>query len=310
MRLFFLFAFLIRSLLAIEPIQPLPLKIDDVDPEKAKLGLLLFSETSLSKDGTVSCNSCHDLSLSGADSRSVSIGIENKKGNIQSPTVLNARYNFKQFWNGRADTLEEQADGPLHNPVEMAMNREKVEAFLNQSKLYKELFYKVYHEKLITYDQVIDAIVEFEKALVTPNSRFDQFLYKKIALSSDEANGYLLFKTLGCITCHNGINIGGNSFQKFGLMIDTPHVMNTPDRYAITKNERDKNIFKVPTLRNIEYTAPYFHDASSKTLLDAVKKMGYLNLGITLEEDEIRQLTAFLKSLSGEQPAILRGEQP
>jgi len=308
MKLSLLLAFLIGSLFAIEPIQPLPLKVTDIDKKKAELGHLLFVEPSLSKDGTISCNSCHDLSLGGADHRKVSLGIENKKGNIQSPTVLNARFNFKQFWNGRADSLKEQADGPLHNPVEMAMDRKKVESFLNQSDYYTKLFYEVYHTKPITYEQAIDAIVEFENALITPNSRFDQFLYKKIELSADEASGYLIFKTMGCITCHNGINVGGNSFQKYGLMIDTPHVMNTPDRYAITKNERDKNIFKVPTLRNIEYTAPYFHDASAKTLVDAVKKMGYLNLGITLTEDEVRQLVAFLKSLSGEQPAILRGE--
>jgi len=308
MKLFLLLAFFICSLFAIEPIQPLPLKVSNIDMNKAKLGLLLFHETSLSKDGTIACNSCHDLSLGGADHHRVSIGIENKKGNIQAPTVLNARYNFKQFWNGRADTLKEQANGPLHNPVEMAMTREKVESFLNHSDLYTKLFYKLYHKKPITYEQAIDAIVEFEKALITPNSRFDQFLYKKIELTDDEAKGYRLFKTMGCITCHNGINIGGNSFQKYGLMIPIPHVMNIPDRYAITKNERDKNIFKVPTLRNIEYTAPYFHDASSKTLVEAVKKMGYVNLGITLNKDEIRQLVAFLKSLSGEKPAILRKE--
>lgn len=308
MKLFLLLAFFICSLFAIEPIQPLPLEVNDIDMNKAKLGLLLFNETSLSKDGTVSCNSCHDLSLGGADSRKVSIGIEKKKGNIQSPTVLNARYNFKQFWNGRANSLKEQADGPLHNPVEMAMTRKKVESFLNHSDLYTKLFYDIYHEKPITYEQAIDAIVEFENTLITPNSRFDQFLYQKIELSDDEASGYRLFKTMGCITCHNGINIGGNSFQKYGLMIPIPHEMNTPDRYAITKNERDKNMFKVPTLRNIEYTAPYFHDASSKTLVEAVKKMGYVNLGIALNEDEVRQLVAFLKSLSGEKPTILRGE--
>jgi cytochrome c peroxidase len=308
MRLCLFFALLVPYLFAIEPIQPLPLEVTDVDLDRAKLGLLLFNDTSLSKDGTVSCNSCHNLALGGADSRKVSVGIKNLKGNIQSPTVLNARYNFKQFWNGRANTLKEQAEGPLHNPVEMAMDQESIEATLNQSEYYKSQFSKVYNTDHVTYQDVIDAIAEFEKALITPNSRFDQFLYKKITLTPDEANGYLLFKTLGCITCHNGINIGGNSFQKYGLMIETPHVITTPDRYAITKNERDKNIFKVPTLRNIEYTAPYFHDASSKTLVDAVKKMGYVNLGITLNEDEVRQLVAFLKSLSGEQPAILRGD--
>jgi len=301
-----LISLLVSSLFAIEPIQPLPVKLNDINWEKAKLGHLLFNDPSLSKDSTVSCNSCHDLSLGGADSRDVSIGIENKKGNIQSPTVFNARYNFKQFWNGRATTLQEQADGPLHNPVEMAMDKKTVESYLNKSLFYRDEFAKVYGKKMVTYNHVIDAIVEFEKALVTPNSRFDQFLYKKIDLSEKEAKGYLLFKTFGCITCHNGINVGGNSFQKYGLMKDVPHVMNVPDRYVLTKHERDKNIFKVPTLRNIEYTAPYFHDASAKTLHDAVKKMGYLNLGISFTQEEIDQLVAFLKSLSGDKPDILK----
>jgi cytochrome c peroxidase len=306
LRYFFTIFILTFSLFAIEPIQPLPLSLDDVDMDKAELGHILFSDPLLSKDATISCNSCHDLSGGGADIRDVSIGIGNQKGNIQSPTVLNARYNFKQFWNGRVTTLKEQADGPLHNPVEMAMDRYHVEKYLNSSDFYKEKFSKVYGKGKLTYDQTIESIVEFEKALVTPNCRFDQFLYKKIKLSDKEQKGYLLFKTFGCITCHNGINVGGNSFQKYGLMKDVPHVMNTPDRYAFTKNERDKNIFKVPTLRNIEYTAPYFHDASAKTLYEAVKKMGYLNLGIVLEDEEVDQLVAFLKSLSGEKPKILR----
>jgi len=306
MKSFLFLSILLTSLYSIEPIRPLPLVLDDINLNKAKLGKLLFSDPLLSKDGTISCNSCHDLSLGGADTRDVSLGIENKKGNIQSPTVLNARYNFKQFWNGRVDTLREQADGPLHNPVEMAMNKEKVEKYLNSSSLYKREFKKVYKTDAVSYKNTIDAIVEFEKALVTPNGRFDQFLYKKIVLSDDEREGYILFKTFGCVTCHNGINVGGNSFQKFGLMNDVPHIINTPDRYAITKNIRDKNIFKVPTLRNIEHTAPYFHDASSKTLYEAIKKMGFLNLGITFEEYEIQQLLAFLKSLSGEQATILK----
>ena len=306
MRFLFLSYILICSIFAIEPIQPLPLSLDDVDMDKARLGKLLFSDPLLSKDGSVSCNSCHNLNVGGADSRNVSIGIENQKGNIQSPTVFNARYNFKQFWNGRVDTLTQQANGPLHNPQEMAMDKDKVEKYLNSSNLYRQNFFKIYGKKNISYDDTIEAIVEFEKALVTPNSRFDQFLYKKIDLTDAEAKGYTLFKTLGCITCHNGINIGGNSFQKFGLMKNIPHVISIPDRYAITKNIRDKNIFKVPTLRNIEYTAPYFHDASSKTLKEAVEKMGYINLGITLEKNEIMQLIAFLRSLTGDKASILK----
>ncbi len=236
----------------------------------------------------------------------VSLGVRNKKGNIQSPTVLNSRYNFKQFWNGRADTLLDQANGPIHNPVEMALDAPTVEERLNSNQHYKKLFYDLTHQKHITFEMVLEAIVEFEKALVTPNSRFDKYLRSEISLSDLEMKGYEFFKQLGCITCHNGTNVGGNSFQKMGLITPYNHDDNFPDLYAITKKESHKNVFKVPTLRNIELTAPYFHDGSATTLEEAIKTMSHHNLGYVHSEEEVEVITAFLKSLTGEMPAIIK----
>jgi len=287
------------------PIVPLPRKINDIDIKKALLGRKLFSETLLSSDRTVSCHSCHSFDYGGADPRIVSVGIDEKHGNIQSPTVYNSRYNFKQFWNGRVNTLKEQADGPTHNPMEMGMNALLIEKRLNNDKEYKKEFAAVYGSSEIRYEQVIDAIVEFERALVTPDSKFDRFLRNEIKLNKEEMKGYLAFKQRGCITCHNGINIGENSFQRMGLFVPYDFNGSYPDRHSVTHKEQDKNVFKVPTLRNIELTAPYFHDGSSKTLDKAIRKMSHHNLGVNLKEDEIHNIVQFLKTLTGKRPAIL-----
>jgi cytochrome c peroxidase len=287
------------------PIVPLPRKINDIDIKKALLGKKLFSETLLSSARTVSCHSCHNFDYGGADPRIVSVGIDEKHGNIQSPTVYNSRYNFKQFWNGRVNTLKEQADGPTHNPMEMGMNALLIENRLNNDKEYKKEFAMVYGSSEIRYRQVIDAIVEFERALVTPDSKFDRFLRNEIKLSEEEMKGYLAFKQRGCITCHNGINIGENSFQRMGLFVPYDFNGSYPDRHSITHKEQDKNVFKVPTLRNIELTAPYFHDGSSKTLSEAIRKMSHHNLGVKLKDDEINNIVQFLKTLTGKRPAIL-----
>ncbi len=290
---------------AAEPIRPLPRKVD-YDAAKAALGQMLFSDTILSKDRKVSCASCHSFEHGGADPRPVSIGVDGKKGNIQSPTVFNARYNFRQFWNGRADSLEEQAGGPIHNPVEMAMDSAVVEKRLNADPYYRKAFRKVFGSPKISYAQVIAAIVEFEKALVTPDSRFDRFLRGETELTPLEAEGYRRFKELGCVTCHNGINIGGNSFQKMGIFVPYKYDASAPDRYRVTRNERHKNVFKVPTLRNIALTAPYFHNASAQTLEEAVRTMSFHNLGTELSGEDVKAITAFLKTLTGKVPEILR----
>lgn len=300
-----IFCFLLLTILqAKEPISALPTDIQ-YDEKKAKLGKKLFLDTQLSGDNSVACVNCHNIYYGGADSNTVSTGFQGKKGNIQSPTVFNARYNFTQFWNGRAKDLLEQAKGPLANPVEHNISPEMIEKRLNKSKKYKKLFKEIYGTSKVTYINVLDAIVEFEKALVTPNSKFDNYLKGKTQLNKNEMDGYITFKKIGCITCHNGINIGGNSFQKMGTFMEYKTKQSYPDKYSVTKHNHDKNVFKVPTLRNISKTAPYFHDGSAKTLEDAIKKMTYYNLGVDLDEKTIKNLIAFLKTLDGELPKIV-----
>ena len=303
-QLFFLL-FFVLSLFALEPIAPLPTTLNDIDITKAKLGRMLFLDPMLSSDQTISCHSCHSFEHGGADPRAVSLGVENREGEIQSPTVYNSRYNFKQFWNGRASSLKEQANGPLTAHIEMNMSPKEVEARLNQNSVYQEAFKEVYGVERITMEDVIDAIVEFENALVTPNSRFDRYLRNEIELTDDERKGYAKFKSLGCITCHNGVNVGSNAFQKMGLFREYPHDTKYQDRYALTKKEAYKNVFKVPTLRNITLTAPYFHDANSSTLEDAIVVMARYNLGISISKIDVDLIIAFLKTLEGDRPTIL-----
>ena len=298
--------FIISSYInAIEPISPIPQKVDDVDIKKALLGKELFFDTILSRDNSTACVSCHNVYSGGADVGDVSFGFKHKAGNINSPTVLNSRYNFTQFWNGRAKDLKEQADGPINNPVEHNMNKTLVEKRLNNSQKYQNDFFNIYKTKKIDYDDVLDAIVEFEKALITPNAKFDKFLRGEEKLTKDEEYGYKLFKHYGCITCHNGINIGSNSFQKFGTLIEYKSNTNYPDRSAVTNSEVDKNVFKVPTLRNIVLTAPYFHDGSAKTLDEVIQKMAIYNLGLDISDKDIHYIKKFLETLTGETPKIL-----
>lgn len=287
-----------------EPILPLP-ATTEIDKTKAELGKFLFFDPNLSKDKTVSCASCHDPANGGADPRIVSIGIEGRKGSVNAPTVFNAYFNFRQFWNGRAENLEEQAQGPLHNPAEMGMDKNAVVAYLSDTPEYLNLYQKAYRSRNVRYENIIDAIAEFEKALITPNSKFDRFLRRETKLDPEERAGYRLFKTLGCITCHNGINIGGNSYQKLGTIIPYDWEYNLSDRYYVTGREEDKNVFKVPTLRNIVNTAPYFHDGSATSLDTALQTMAYHNLGLKLSTKEQKLLSRFLHTLTGETPAIL-----
>ncbi len=287
-----------------EPISPIPLK-NNINTEKAKLGQLLFCDPILSQDNSTACVSCHDIYGGGADSRAVSIGFAGREGNIHAPSVLNAKYNFKQFWNGRAENLLEQANEPINNPLEHAMNFHSIEQRMNASPMYKEKFQKVYHVSFISYRLVLDAIVEFENALTTPNAKFDKFLRHEIKLDKEEEEGYILFKQYGCITCHNGVNIGGNSFQKMGTFLEYTSKKEYPDRSKVTHDKNHKNVFKVPTLRNITLSAPYFHDASKQTLKEAIIAMSEHNLGIKLSDQEIEKIIAFLHTLEGERPHIL-----
>ncbi len=287
-----------------DPIKPLPLNIE-YNREKAQLGKKLFFDKMLSRDYDLSCASCHDPKQGGTIYTKFSPrASEDLMSNV--PTVFNAVFNFRQFWNGRAKDLYEQASIPILNPSEMSLTKEELERRINSSKEYKKLFKDIYGVDYISFEHVVDAIVEFEKALITPNSRFDKYLRGEIQLTPSEQEGFTLFKQLGCITCHNGVNIGGNSFQKFGVVNPYKWEPYFPDRYKITGREEDKNVYKVPSLRNVAITYPYFHDGSVQTLEEAVKKMAYHQLGIELSDEEITKIVDFLKTLTGDMPDILK----
>lgn len=287
-----------------EPIPPLPLTVK-ADAGKVKLGEQLFNDKRLSADKTLSCASCHVLNKGGTDRSAVSTGIRGQKGPINAPTVFNAVYNVRQFWNGRAANLTEQAGGPVTNPKEMGATWEQVLARLKQDPKLVAEFNRLYPDGLKSHN-VQDAIATFETTLVTPNSRFDQYLRgDKTALSATEVKGYQLFKA-NCASCHAGPNLGGLSFEKMGRHGDyfaaRGGQITTSDYglYDFTKKEKDRFKFKVPTLRNIAQTGPYFHDAGAKTLDDAVRKMGRFQVGKQFSDQEVSELTAFLKTLTGQ----------
>lgn len=285
-----------------EPIQPIePARI--AEPAKAELGKQLFFDPRLSKSGFISCNSCHNLSLGGSDNLPTSIGHNWQKGPINSPTVLNSSMNIAQFWDGRAADLKAQAGGPIANPMEMGFSHDLAVDVVGSIPQYRAAFRQIYKTDQVTIDAITDAIAAFEKTLVTPNSRFDRWLVgDQSALTTTELDGYRLFKDVGCTACHNGPAVGGNSFQKMGLV--NPYLTNNPAQgvAGLTGKDADRFKFKVPTLRNVELTYPYFHDGAYWKLEEAVDVMARLQLGRQLREDEIGKITAFLKTLTGEQP--------
>ena len=287
-----------------EPVQPIR-PPQSINLGMAELGKKLFFDPRLSKSGFISCNSCHNLSMGGTDNIPTSIGDKWQKGPINAPTVLNASLNLAQFWDGRAADLKAQAGGPIANPGEMASTHTLAIDVLQSIPGYVREFQQVFDKDKVDIEQVTLAIAEFEKTLVTPNARFDQWLLgKKDALSAEERSGYQLFKESGCIACHNGAAVGGNSYQKMGLV--EPYKANSPaqGRIAVTGKDADRFSFKVPTLRNVELTYPYFHDGGAKTLTDAVDVMGRLQLGKKFTPDENAKIVAFLKTLTGDQPQL------
>lgn len=288
-----------------EPVQPIP-PAQVTDPAKVELGKKLFFEPRLSRSGFISCNSCHNLSMGGTDNIRTSIGDRWQEGPINSPTVLNSSLNLAQFWDGRAASLQEQAGGPIANPMEMAFTHELALGFLSSIPEYRAEFKQVFGTAEIGIDQVTLAIAAFEETLVTPDSRFDQWLKgDDKAINDQELAGYMLFKTSGCVACHNGPNLGGTSFQKMGLI--EPYVTQNPaeGRVAVTGADADRFNFKVPTLRNVELSYPYFHDGAVDTLAQAVDVMGRLQLGRKFTDQENSQIVAFLKTLTGKQPEIV-----
>ncbi len=287
-----------------EPIQPIPIDTS-LDPDKIALGSILFNDTRLSRDNSLSCASCHILEVGGDDDLSVGKALDGNEHVVNTPSVFNARYNFRQHWDGASATLEEQIDETLHNHMVAGSNWDQLLAKLNEDAALVKLFEKTYPEG-INKKNFLDALTEFEKSLVTPNSRFDQYLLGDIsAISEEEKKGYLLFKELGCISCHQGINVGGNLFQKFGIFYDylgeRGNIINADyGRINVTNREADLHVFKVPSLRNVEVTAPYLHDGNAETLEEAIAIMGKTQIGKIICEDDINLLARFLKTLTGE----------
>jgi len=283
-------------LYANELITPIPMLVLH-DAKKASLGKKLFFDTKLSQNDTISCASCHILEEGGDDNLQFSFGIQGKLGTRNAPTVLNSVFNSVQFWDGSAKNLEEQAKGPIHNPVEMNSNFDEIIPKLKKEILYTKSFNAIYKDG-ITGKNIVNAIAEYEKTLITPNSRFDLFLKgDDNILTNEEKNGYKLFQDYGCVACHNGVNLGGNLMQKMGVMEEY-----TTDDFGLfntTQEEEDKFYFKVPTLRNIGQTDPYFHNGDTKTLKEAVNKMAYYQVGYVFSPEETNDIIDFLHTLTG-----------
>ena len=278
------------------------------DKDRVALGEKLFNDVRLSGDNTVSCASCHSLAKGGTDQHVTATGIHGQKGPINSPTVLNAAFNFAQFWDGRAMDLKAQAAGPINNPLEMGSNWSQVIVKLKADEHYPELFSRVYGANKINGETITDAIAEYEKSLLTPNSRFDKFLNgDEKALSGKEKRGYDLFVSNNCTTCHTGVNLGGLTYEKMGVERDYFKIRGgafteaDAGRINVTKNVMDKSRFKVPTLRNVELTYPYFHDGSTTSLHEAVKTMSLVQNGKKLNDEQTDSIVAFLKTLTGDQ---------
>lgn len=284
---------------------------------KIELGKQLFFDPRLSRDGTVSCNSCHDVHGSGTDNRPVSIGVGGKAGGRSAPTVWNAAFMSVQFWDGRAASLEDQAKGPILNPIEMAMPSEKATVDRIASiPGYRQQFAKAFDgNDPVTYDNIAKAIAAYERTLITPNSPFDRYLKgNKKSLSAPAKRGMDLVQSLGCTTCHSGENFSGPKLpQGQGFFMHFPTYAGseyekkynlTADlgRYEATKKDEDKNMWRIPTWRNVALTAPYFHNGSVKTLDEAVRVMARTQLNKTLKDDEVADIVSFLNSLTGEFP--------
>jgi cytochrome c peroxidase len=296
-----------------EPIPSSPPGVEGVEatPDRIELGKMLYFEPRLSESHTINCNSCHVVGLGGVDMLETSLGHRWQKGGRNAPTVLNAVFNTAQFWDGRAKDLEEQAGGPMINPVEMATTHAHVIEQLSAIPGYVAMFQKAFPEDAdpINIKNVEDAIALFEATLITPDAPFDRYLRgDESALTAEQKEGLQLFVDNGCAGCHDGINVGGGQYQPFGV-VELPWAELLPPadkgRFEVTKTPSDEYVFKVPTLRNIALTPPYFHTGKAWDLRQAVAVMGSAQLGIELTDDEVDKITAFLHSLTGEQPQVI-----
>ena len=303
--------------------QALPVKAPEpasnpLTPAKVELGKMLYHEVRISSNGVLSCNSCHNVMSGGEDNRSGSIGVKNQVGGRSAPTVWNSAFSSVQFWDGRAASLEEQAKGPVTNPAEMGMKSwDDVVARLKQMPEYVKAFDSAFGDGGITADNAAKAIASYERTLITPNSAYDRYVKgDKSALTEQQVRGMNTFAEVGCVGCHSGAAFNGPSlpegtgfFQKFpafenGMFEARYRFSDDEGRFAVTKDPSDKHFFKVPTLRNIALTAPYFHNGKVETLQDAVRVMGKVQLNKDLTDAQIEDITAFLNSLTGEFPKI------
>ena len=293
----------------LELFEPLPEAMtsaaNPLTDEKVTLGRMLYYEPRLSKSQQISCNSCHMLTSYGVDGKPTSDGHKGQKGDRNSPTVYNAAGHFAQFWDGRAADVEAQAKGPVLNPVEMAMPTEKqVIAVLKSMPEYVEAFKKAFPQEKdpIGYDNMAKAIGAFERKLVTP-SRWDKILHgNQAALSNVEKAGFNDFMEAGCTTCHAGTYLGGNQYQRLGAAKPWPDTSD-PGREKVTKNAADRMVFKVPSLRNIEKTGPYFHTGKVKTLDESIALMAEYQLGNAMPPEKVKSIGTFLAALTGDLPA-------
>lgn len=294
--------------------QPIPeaavvIKDRKLSSDQIELGKWLFFEPRLSKSNIISCNTCHSIGTGGADNISTSIGHGWQQGPRNSPTVFNAVFNAAQFWDGRAADLKEQAKGPVQASVEMNATPKHVEDTLRSIPEYVEFFAKAFpgEKQAVTFDNMATAIEAFESTLTTPNSRFDQFLAGKETLNGTELTGLNLFVNKGCVACHSGINVGGQGYFPFGV-IKKPgaDVLPVEDkgRFTVTNTASDEYVFRAGPLRNIALTAPYFHSGEVWDLEQAVAIMGSSQLGHELNSDEVKAITAFLHTLTGDQPQV------
>jgi cytochrome c peroxidase len=286
-----------------EPIEPIPTKVY-LDERKIKLGEKLFHDPILSRNQNLSCSSCHDLNHAGITPNKTKDPSDSLK-TVDTPTVFNSGFNFRQFWDGRSENLEEQISGQMSLNEENSSHWEEIIQRVKENRDYNIEFKKVYKDG-VTTKNIKNSLAVFEESLITPNSRFDKYLLGDLeAITSEEKLGYEKFKSIGCIHCHQGVNIGGNMYQKFGIFGNYFYDRGAVSEfdyglYNVTGDEKDKFVFKVPSLRNIAVTPPYLHDGSCKTLEDAVYVMGKYQLGKELNNSDIQSISAFLRSLTGE----------
>ncbi len=290
------------SLYATNPITPIP-NTAEYDKQKALLGKDIFFGKEIPND-TKMCHTCHKVKNGMSVNRIIHLTVKGELVPLSSISLYNIVFNRYYTYEGVTKSLYEIVHKSLHNFEEMRVTHNDFMKRLNRSNYYQKKFKQIYNKEFITSQMVSQSVTEFIKALITPNSKFDQYLKGSVKLSQEENEGYMTFKRLGCIACHNGVNVGGNSFQKLGATIELKY-MHTADRYQITGDEEDRYTFKVPSLRNIELTAPYFHDGRKKTLREAVSLMSHHNLAYALTAKEKELIIAFLKTLTGKIPEIL-----